>query len=105
MTHSPALAKKADKIFYFENGGLSREGNREELRDIFQELFGEGGAESVEIEAQIQDAEPEILTRQKADTTLSTVSRKSCLDGMNQLYEQNKKEFEAKVNKFQKGGA
>ena len=105
VTHSPALAKKADKIFYFENGNLSREGSREELRDIFQELFGESVAESAQNEAQISDEEPEIQTRLKADTALSTISRKSCLEGMNELYEHNKKEFEAKVNKFQKGGA
>lgn len=54
VTHSPALAKKADKIFYFEHGCLSREGNRDQLKDIFQELFGESGNEN--LESQVHDA-------------------------------------------------
>ena len=103
VTHSPALAKKADKIFYFENGSLSREGTRDQLKDIFQDLFGEGeaGVETQEQQPE-SDSVSQIGTRQKADTIMSIVSRKSCLDGMNELYQQNKAQFEERVRGFSK---
>lgn len=41
VTHSPALARKAEKIFYFEDGTITREGTKEELADLFLKVFGE----------------------------------------------------------------